>query len=226
LEAPVSLLTMRVAARRLRPARWHSTAAPPPRPEAAGAAAAGADGAAGPNTHEYFYRPTAAEEAVAAAGGSSLTRSVLLVATASAAAVYVGMNAAPVVGAGSVTHACRLLRAHEPFLQRSGCSRLRLLLRGPAALGEAAAAAGAGDSLLSLLRSGDAAVVRDAAETLCALAAFPAGAAALLASPELLGLQELAGSSSCGADEEASRASALACLQSLGLATSFSQPAR
>jgi hypothetical protein len=102
-------------------------------------------------THEHFYEPISAEEAVSALGVASRLRSVLLVATAATAAVYVGVNAAPVVGAGSVTQACRLLHARDHFMQRTGCSRLSLLLRGPTAMGDAAAAAGAGEALLALL---------------------------------------------------------------------------
>ena len=149
----------------------------------------------------------------------SRLRSALLAGCAVAAALYIGANAAPIVGAGSVTHASRLLGAREPFLQRSGCSRLALLLRGPSELGDAAVKAGAVGTLLELLRSGDAGVRLDAATTLAALAASSPGAKqALLDSPLVLELHSLA-AGAAAKDAPADALAAVVALRALGLVT-------
>ena len=201
-------------------ARAYATqAASPPPPRAAAPA-----GEAGLNSSEFFYKPKEAAELLAETGPSRL-RSALLAGCAVAAALYIGVNAAPIVGAGSVTHASRLLRAREPFLQRSGCSRLGLLLRGPPAMGDAAVEAGAGEALLELLSSADAGVRLDAATTLTALAASsPAARQSLLDSPLLMELHSLAASASArrgGAapDAPADALAAVGTLRALELIT-------
>ena len=153
-------------------------------------------------------------------------RSFLLPVLSVALVAYVGVHALPIVSGGSVTHASTLLRAREPFMQRSGCDRLALLLRGGNALAEAAVQHGAHRSLLALLDSGDASVRSAAAATLAALAATPAGADALRAAPALLSLQALAASKPREGEpgeQAAARASARDALVSLGLITAFAR---
>lgn len=157
--------------------------------------------------------------------GARLRRFLLPVLSA-ALALYLGVHAAPIVGGGSVTHAATLLRAREPFLQRSGCERLALLLRGGDALAQAAVQHGAPHSLLALLDSSEASVRAAAAAALAALADTPAGADALRVQPQLLALQALAaGKPRAGEapEEAATRAAARNALVSLGLITAFAR---
>ena len=157
--------------------------------------------------------------------GSRLRRFLLPVCSV-AIVLYVGVFAVPLVSGGSVTHASTLLRAREPFLQRSGCDRLALLLRGGDALAAAAVQHGATHALLALLDSPDASVRAAAAAALAALAATPSGADALRAAPELLSLQGLAASkpqAGEASEAAAARAAARDALVSLGLITAFAQ---
>ena len=157
--------------------------------------------------------------------GSRLRRFLLPVCSV-AIVLYVGVFAAPLVSGGSVTHASTLLRAREPFLQRSGCDRLALLLRGGDALAAAAVQHGVTRALLALLNSPDASVRAAAAAALAALAATPSGADALRAAPELLSLQGLAASkpqAGEASEAAAARAAARDALVSLGLITAFAQ---
>ena len=157
--------------------------------------------------------------------GSRLRRFLLPVCSV-AIVLYVGVFAAPLVSGGSVTHASTLLRAREPFLQRSGCDRLALLLRGGDALAAGAVQHNAPRALLALLDSPDAAVRASAAAALAVLAATPAGADALRAAPELLSLQALAASKPCqgeASQQAAARAAARDALVTLGLITAFAR---
>ena len=157
--------------------------------------------------------------------GSRLRRFLLPVCSA-AVVLYVGVFALPLVSGGSVAHASTLLRAREPFLQRSGCDRLTLLLRGGDALAAVAVQHNAPRALLALLDSPDAAVRASAAAALAALAATPAGADELRAAPELLGLTALAASKPLkgeATEQAAARAAARDALVTLGLITAFAR---
>lgn len=145
-------------------------------------------------------------------------RSVLLTFCTGAIAIYVGVYAAPIVGQGSAVHATRLLRAREPFLQKSGADRLALLLRSSDALAQSALQAGAPGKLLALLDSPDATVVAAAAAALAALAGSAAGAEALRAEPQLMALQALASEQT---GEQIAGQHARAALRACGLMTAF-----
>jgi hypothetical protein len=157
-------------------------------------------------------------------------RNFLLPVCSAAIALYIGLHAAPLVGSGSLTHASRLLGAREPFMQRSGCERMALLVRSSDTLAASALEAGALRQLLALVEnSTDASVRAAAAAALAALAATPAGADAMRASPALLSLSALAAAPpQLGeqAAETAARASARDAMVSLGLITAFAAHAR
>ena len=157
--------------------------------------------------------------------GARLRRFLLPVCSV-ALVLYVGVHAAPIVGGGSVNHATTLLGAREPFLQRTGCERLAMLLRGGDALAATAVQRGAHRALLALLDSADASVRAAAAATLAALAATPQGADALRATPALLNLQALAASKPRAGEppeQVAARKAAHDALVSLGLITAFAR---
>ena len=159
--------------------------------------------------------------------GSRL-RSWLLAACTGAAALYIGLHAAPLVGQGSVEHAARLLHARQSVLQRTGADRIAFLASSSDRLAESAVKAGAVDALLQLVEQGGSEaqdkVNSSAVAALAALAASPPGAEALRRAPGLLALQALASCPSRPGETEAqrkARETATAVLRACGLITAF-----
>lgn len=155
-------------------------------------------------------------------------RSWLLAACTGAAALYIGLHAAPLVGQGSVEHAARLLHARQAVLQRTGADRVAFLASASDRLAESAVRAGAVDALLQLVEQGGSEaqlnVTCSALAALVALATTPPGAEALRRAPGLLALQGLASSQQQPGETEAqskARESATAVLVACGQITHF-----